>query len=269
MYLNVYVPMPQTGAGTAYFFRKIRGNPVPSSALMEPMTRRFVGALERYSAHSGIDLIRFDRGERKDDARRRTCAGSRTPRGCCTSARRRRRRGCCAPSAATTRCAARTRGWRPRRRWSTITTCTRGRGLRSVVPEVLFVLPVQREAVHQRPRVPQAPVGQGGHCLRGARQRRAELRRPGAHAAVGRRSGDREDRRLAAQVAGAPAAATTAPSEPERSTISTGRASSTGSAPRRCASATPASRPCSPRCSPSGCCPTASATGTCARPWHR
>ena len=30
MYLNVYVPMLQTGAGTSYFFRKIRGNPVPS-----------------------------------------------------------------------------------------------------------------------------------------------------------------------------------------------------------------------------------------------
>ena len=66
MYLNVYVALLQTGAGTAYFFRQVRGNPVPS-ALMEPMTRRFVGALERYAAHAGVDLIRFDRGERKDD----------------------------------------------------------------------------------------------------------------------------------------------------------------------------------------------------------
>ena len=34
MWLNVYVPMLQSGAGTAYFFRKVRGNPnpVPSSA---------------------------------------------------------------------------------------------------------------------------------------------------------------------------------------------------------------------------------------------
>ena len=49
--------------------------------------------------------------------------------------------------------------------------------------------------------------------------------------------------------------ATTAPSAPERSTISIGRASSTASAPRHCASAIPASRPCSPRCSPSGLLP--------------
>ena len=53
MYLNVYVPMLQTGTGTSYFFRKIRGNPVPSSALMEPMTRRFVGALAT-TMYSGV-----------------------------------------------------------------------------------------------------------------------------------------------------------------------------------------------------------------------
>ena len=70
MYLNVYVPMLQTGAGTSYFFRKVRGNPVPSSALMEPMTRRFVAALERFARQAGVDLIRFERFERKDDRTR-------------------------------------------------------------------------------------------------------------------------------------------------------------------------------------------------------
>ena len=67
MYLNLYVPLLQSGAGASYFFRKIRGNPVPSSALMAPMTRRFVDALERYARERHIDLIRFDRGERKDE----------------------------------------------------------------------------------------------------------------------------------------------------------------------------------------------------------
>ena len=42
MYLNVYVPLLQTGAGVAYFFRKIRDRPVPSSVLMAPLTQRFV-----------------------------------------------------------------------------------------------------------------------------------------------------------------------------------------------------------------------------------
>ena len=67
MYLNVYVPMLQSGAGAACFFRRIRGNPVPSSALMGPMTRRFVAAIERYAAAEGVDLVRFERFERKDD----------------------------------------------------------------------------------------------------------------------------------------------------------------------------------------------------------
>ena len=67
MYLNVYVPMLQSGAGTSYFFRKVRGNPVPSSALMEPMTRRFVAAIARFAEHEGVDLARFERFERKDD----------------------------------------------------------------------------------------------------------------------------------------------------------------------------------------------------------
>ncbi len=67
LYLNAYVPMLQTGGGTAWFFREIRGNPVPSSALMAPMTRRFVTSLERFARDRGVDLVRFKRGERKDD----------------------------------------------------------------------------------------------------------------------------------------------------------------------------------------------------------
>ena len=66
LHLNAYVPMLQSGAGTAHFFRKVRGNPVPSSALMAPMTRRFVSALERYAQREGVDRVRFDRGGRKD-----------------------------------------------------------------------------------------------------------------------------------------------------------------------------------------------------------
>ena len=67
MYLNVYVPVLQTGAGASYFFRQLRGNPMPSSALMAPMTRRFVADLEAFAKREGVDLIRFERGERKDE----------------------------------------------------------------------------------------------------------------------------------------------------------------------------------------------------------
>ena len=67
MYLNLYVPLVQSAAGASHFFRTVRGNPVPSSALMAPMTRAFVAAMERYAQSEGVDLIRFRRGERKDE----------------------------------------------------------------------------------------------------------------------------------------------------------------------------------------------------------
>ena len=70
LYLNVYVPLPQSPAGVSYFFRQVRGHPVPSSALMAPMTRRFVDEWKRYAQREGVDLIRFERGERKDDRTR-------------------------------------------------------------------------------------------------------------------------------------------------------------------------------------------------------
>ena len=72
LYLNVYVPVLQRAAGAAYFFRKIRGCSVPSSALMGPMTWRFVEAVKHFAEHNGIDM------------RRSTTASctARTPRRC-------------------------------------------------------------------------------------------------------------------------------------------------------------------------------------------
>ena len=67
LYLNVYVPVLQRAAGAAYFFRTIRGCSVPSSALMAPMTQRFVAAIKRFAERDGIDIVAFRRGERKDD----------------------------------------------------------------------------------------------------------------------------------------------------------------------------------------------------------
>ena len=65
MYLNVYMPLLQTAGGVA--LHKICGNPVPSSALLAPRSRRFVAAIERFVKDQRIDLIRFQWGERKDD----------------------------------------------------------------------------------------------------------------------------------------------------------------------------------------------------------
>ena len=76
MYLNVYVPVLQTGAGASYFFRQIRGNPMPSSALMAPMTRRFVARLGGVrQGRGGGPESASSAGNARTNAPRSTCAG--------------------------------------------------------------------------------------------------------------------------------------------------------------------------------------------------
>jgi hypothetical protein len=66
MYLNVYVPRLQTEQGVVQFFRGHRGQPLPSAALMSPMSRGFVAKLESFVARRGVPLVQFRKGERKD-----------------------------------------------------------------------------------------------------------------------------------------------------------------------------------------------------------
>src|ERR1700746_1813818 len=66
MYLNVFVPGLQYEQGIVRFFRDHRGQPLPSAALMSPMTRGFVAALEEFVARHGIPLVQFCKGQRKD-----------------------------------------------------------------------------------------------------------------------------------------------------------------------------------------------------------
>ena len=70
MYLNAYVEVLQTTGGAAWFFRKVRGKPVPSSALMAPMSRNFVAAIERFAERTGVELVAFGRRERKEERMR-------------------------------------------------------------------------------------------------------------------------------------------------------------------------------------------------------
>ena len=67
MYLNVYVPQLQCEHGVVEFFRVHRQQPWASSALMNPITRRFVAALEAYMQEHGVEVVQFRKGQRKDD----------------------------------------------------------------------------------------------------------------------------------------------------------------------------------------------------------
>jgi hypothetical protein len=67
MYLNVYVPQLQWEYGVVEFFRQHRKQAWASSALMSPISRRFVAGLEAYAKENGIEVVHFRRGQRKDD----------------------------------------------------------------------------------------------------------------------------------------------------------------------------------------------------------
>ena len=67
MYLNVYQPRLQTDRGVAAFFRFHRGDTFASSALMDPMSKAFIAAVDHFVEREQIPLITFAKGQRKDD----------------------------------------------------------------------------------------------------------------------------------------------------------------------------------------------------------
>ena len=67
MYLNAYVPSLQTGGGLRLLREDAARGRVPSTMMVAPMSQRFVEAIERFVATEGIDLVTFEKGQRKDD----------------------------------------------------------------------------------------------------------------------------------------------------------------------------------------------------------
>jgi hypothetical protein len=67
MYLNVYVPQLQRELGVVSFFRFHRGHTFASSALMDPISKAFVAAIQAFVRQHDIPLVTFEKGQRKDD----------------------------------------------------------------------------------------------------------------------------------------------------------------------------------------------------------
>jgi hypothetical protein len=63
MYLNVYVPRLPSERGVVGFFRYHRGHPFASSALMEPISKAFVSAIEAFAARESVPLLTFAPGQ--------------------------------------------------------------------------------------------------------------------------------------------------------------------------------------------------------------
>jgi hypothetical protein len=67
MYLNVYMPQLQHVAGAVQFFRYHRKQSWASSALMAPISRKFVESIDRFIEENQIPVVEFRRGQRKDE----------------------------------------------------------------------------------------------------------------------------------------------------------------------------------------------------------
>jgi hypothetical protein len=67
LYLNGYVPGVQYLGGVLRFLRDQLDARYYSTALLAPLTRRFVQAIETFALEEGLDLLTFRKGQRKDD----------------------------------------------------------------------------------------------------------------------------------------------------------------------------------------------------------
>jgi hypothetical protein len=67
MYLNAYVPKLTSAAGVAGFFRGYLGHRFASTKDAAAMTDRFVTAIRDFLQREDVPLVRFQKGQRKDD----------------------------------------------------------------------------------------------------------------------------------------------------------------------------------------------------------
>jgi hypothetical protein len=75
MLLTFRQPRLQYGQGIHGFFCHHRGNQFVSSVLMLPMTGRFAADIQHYIAARGLELVRFAKGQSKDQIARQYLAG--------------------------------------------------------------------------------------------------------------------------------------------------------------------------------------------------
>lgn len=67
LYLNVYVPMLQSGGGVSCFFRDHRGEGYATAKVMSRMTQTFITAVERFSVVQGLPIEALGKRTRKED----------------------------------------------------------------------------------------------------------------------------------------------------------------------------------------------------------
>jgi hypothetical protein len=207
MYLNAYVPSLQTGGGFVWFAKTQLGARVPSTMMVAPMSQRFVEAIARFVVAHGIDLVTFEKGQRKDDVAQQYLASFEGEEGVLFV-------GKAQEKASVFRTEKRRDAAGVTYPWIIRSTAMVNhyyvyildRDFGPLFPQVLLVLSVPCEALSEWTRVAEAPVDAAGGVVRAAGQWHSLERRTGPRAANRRHAGRRQDRRGLPQVAPATAA---------------------------------------------------------------
>jgi hypothetical protein len=181
MYLNVYVPHLQTVGATVGYLRVQHGQRFASTTAVAPMTEAFVRNVEEFVAAEGIDLITFEKKQRKDEVTQKYLQAFKKSEGVLYVGKaqekarvmRTERRRC-----------KRTAATYP---WIVQSTAMVNHYYFYCVDadfgplflkfcSYFLVLSLQRQALHQRPRVPETPAYQARHSVRASGQRHQVLR---------------------------------------------------------------------------------------------
>jgi hypothetical protein len=67
VYLNGYIPALQFSGGLVYFLEHQRGQLIASPILLGEITQAFAAQVEAFANREGVPLVRFEKGQRKDD----------------------------------------------------------------------------------------------------------------------------------------------------------------------------------------------------------
>ena len=67
MYLNLYVPQLQSVGGVVGYLHKHHGQRFASTVALAPKRKAFSKWVKHFAKQEGIDIVRFRKGQRKDE----------------------------------------------------------------------------------------------------------------------------------------------------------------------------------------------------------
>ena len=179
MYLNAYVPQLTSEGGIAAFCRRYLGHRFASTKQAVGMTKAFVKSIQAFIQREGLELVPFKKGQRKDDVLQQKLRAFKKEEGVIFVGVAQEK----VRVPRTTRKRLESGGTIP---WIIYSTAMvnvyyfycRDKDFGPFFLKFCSYFPLRGQALPQRPRILEVPVGPAPHCLPGHGQRPALLRGP-------------------------------------------------------------------------------------------